>query len=324
LDADVKKESKMVQVIWQRWIVVLFIVGVGLYTACLPSGEGQTPNQPVSPAFVLPTQDSLTSWEMATQAESYGPENLWEYINGQAEFFLDYGFVRVDAAEYRKTGGSTSVVVEAYQMGTPEEAFGIFAAERSPEDQSVAIGSGGYRGSNVLNFWQGSYYFKLTSFEGDADDQVLVDLGREMSRRNSTTAAQLPVFSFFPDQYRVESSERYFPRNFLGQPFLKRAYRVDYKRGEGERFQIFLAQLDTEEDAKLALSSYAHFMQSQGVGVEILEDKSRVVINGAYQNEVVFARDVFFGGVLNPESTEHGLRLAAELSEGIRNSAGRP
>ena len=119
-----------------------------------------------------------------TDPEHYEADNLWEYINGQADFFIDYGFVRVDTAEYRNDQESSSVVLEVYQMGRPQEAFGIFAAERTRDDRPLEIGAQAYLGANVLGFWQAEQYVKLTSFdEGPAVEQLLISLAEEISSR---------------------------------------------------------------------------------------------------------------------------------------------
>ena len=179
--------------------------------------------------FDLPADGELPGWSLVTEPEHYEADNLWEYINGQADFFIDYGFVRVDTAEYRNDQESSSVVLEVYRMGRPQEAFGIFAAERTPDDRPLEIGAGAYLGANVLGFWQAERYVKLTSFdEGPAVEQLLIGLAEEISSRIPSQGHELETLLLFPEEGRLEASERFIPKNFLGQPYLTDAYRVDY------------------------------------------------------------------------------------------------
>ena len=67
---------------------------------------------------MLPADGELPGWSRATEPESYDADTLWEYINGQADFFIDYGFVRVDAAEYVHDQDSSAVVLEIYESTT--------------------------------------------------------------------------------------------------------------------------------------------------------------------------------------------------------------
>jgi len=299
----------------RKRVAVVLMLGVCSLVAC---GRGEVERgTPMSESegLALPGADDLTGWELVSEPENYGPENLWDYINGQAEFYLNYGFLRVDTAEYREESGSPSVVVEVYQMAGAEEAFGIFAAERNPDDRSVEIGSGGYLGSNVLNFWQGKNYIKLISFEaGAATEDALAALAREISAWNPAGSGLPEIFFYFPDEGRIEASERYFPRGFLGQEYLNRAYRVDYGLGGGGSFQLFLAQLDSSDGAQTALTRYADFMRSQGRDVELVEGESATMISESGMATVVFVHNEFLGGVLDGATLEHGRDAADQLA----------
>ncbi len=209
-----------------------------LAVACAGCSGGDQPEskvgEPPVATFSLPADGELPGWTRLTEPDHFDAENLWEYINGQADFFLDYGFVGVDTAEYRDDRSSGSVVLEIYRMGSPPEGFGIFAAERTQEDRSIEIGSGAFLGPNVLGFWQEEYYVKVTSFEdGPEIEGLLISMAEEISSRLPNRGSVLEPLLLFPKEGRVEASERFIPKNFLGQPFLTDAYQVDYEI-EGE------------------------------------------------------------------------------------------
>ncbi len=116
-------------------------------------------------------------------------------------------------------------------METPLHAFAIYAAERSPEDDFVKIGVEGYLSENVLNFWKGPYYTKVTSYRtGEEAKGILRDLAGIVASRIPGQYTEPEAFRFFPTKNRVAKSERYIPKNFLGHPFFKAGYRVDYQR----------------------------------------------------------------------------------------------
>ena len=64
----------------------------------------------------------------------YFPETLFEYINGAAEIYLSYDFKELIVAEYQKSGSSDSIAVEIYDMGNHKNSFGIYSAERYPDN----------------------------------------------------------------------------------------------------------------------------------------------------------------------------------------------
>lgn len=287
-------------------------------TACRPAEED--PGEPVSEvkAVALPGTGELAGWTMVSEAETFGPENLWDYINGQAESYLGYGFLRIDTAEYRRESGPPAVVVEIYQMGSSENAFGIFAAERNPEDRQVGIGSGGYLGPNVLNFWQGERYIKLTSFEeGAGIEEALSSLAQEISSWCPAGSGELVAFAFFPDEGRIEGGERYISQSFLGQEYLDGAYRVDYEGEEGDGFQLFLVPFNSNDEARTALARYADFLTGQGREVERSEGEAPALVAEVEGTQVVFVQDEYLAGVLGAASRDLGLDAAGELRERI-------
>src|SRR5579864_8402812 len=97
----------------------------------------------------------------------YKPDSLYQYIDGGADVYLLYDF-RVLLHQNFKSG-SAEVTADVYDMGRREDAYGIYAAERSPKYKFLAIGVEGYRSKGILNFVQDHYYVKLQATGTNAD-----------------------------------------------------------------------------------------------------------------------------------------------------------
>ena len=72
--------------------------------------------------------DNIEIFSRSGQLRVYTKENLYEYINGHADFFITSGFIRLTAGEYTKTGSppeQSDAVVDIYDMGKNIHAFGI-------------------------------------------------------------------------------------------------------------------------------------------------------------------------------------------------------
>jgi len=268
----------------------------------------------------LPANGDIPGWTRVTEPEYYEADNLWEYINGQADFFIDYGFVRVDTAEYRNDQESGSVVLEIYRMGRQQEAFGIFAAERTRDDRLLEIGAGAYLGANVLGFWQAERYVKFTSFdEGPAVEQLLTELAEEISSRIPTEGNELETLLLFPKANRVEASERFIPKNFLGQPYLSDAYRVNYEN-DGRRLQLFVVDTGSSEEARSHLKRLEDFYlgRDQGqVAMDTSVDPPMLMVDGPSKT-VVFQLDHRLGGATGMKSLDTGRAAAAALAEKMK------
>jgi hypothetical protein len=287
-------------------------------------GGGEPTQHDSSPAeasgFQLPADGELPGWSRVTEPEHYVADNLWDYINGQADFFIDYGFVRVDAAEYRKDQEASSVVLEVYRMGRPREAFGIFAAERTSEDRPLEIGSGAYLGANVLGFWQGEHYVKLTTFdEGPEMEKMLTGLAEEVSSRLPSRDHDLQALSLFPAEGRIAASERFIPKNFLGQPFLTEAFRVDSSH-DGERVQLFIIESGSPTEAQSRFTRLEDFYRQRDqeqVTLETAGDLPLLVVNGPSKT-VVFQLDSRLGGATGTQNLEAARMAARALAEKMR------
>lgn len=296
---------------------------ISIAMACAACGSGDPSQDELSPTIatgsVLPANGELPGWSLATEPMHYEADNLWEYINGQADFFIDYGFVRVDTAEYRNDQESSSVVLEIYRMGRPQEAFGIFAAERTPDDRPLEIGAQAYLGTNVLGFWQAEQYVKLTSFdEGAAVEQLLIGFAEEISARIPSQGQDLETLLLFPEEGRVEASARFIPNNFLGQPYLTNAYRVDYIH-DGQNVQLFLVETGSPEEARSHFKRLEEFHRGHDqakVILETTEDPPTLIVDGR-SKLVVFQLDQRLGGAIGMESLEAGRVAATALAENI-------
>lgn len=290
--------------------------------ACIACG-GDPPQVEQEPktvtGFDLPADGEVPGWSRVTEPEQYEADNLWEYINGQADFFIDYGFQRVDTAEYRNDRESGSVVLEVYQMGRPQEAFGIFAAERTPDDRPLQIGAQAYLGTNVLGFWQAERYVKLTSFgDGHSVGELLIGFAEEISSRIPSPGHELETLLLFPEEGRVEKSERFIPKNFLGQPYLSDAYRVDF-RIDGQQLQLFVVETGSPEEARSHFKRLEDFYLERNQAQVTLEDSSipPVLTVDGPSKMVAFQLDHRIGGATGMQSLETGRNAATALAEKI-------
>jgi hypothetical protein len=267
---------------------------------------------------LLPKQGEWSGWRMESEPRFYEPDNLWEYIDGAADLYLLYGFRMVIAVEYVMGLDSSSVNVEIYCMESPTHAFGMYAAERSPEEQPVAIGAQGYQGANVLNFYKGPYYIKMTSFSSSSGLSASLNrMGRSISDNIPGEFKELELFQVFPPENRVVWSERYIPNDFLGQSYLTNGYRCDYEGDQGT-FQVFLVPLQSEEAARSAIKKYRSFLESQEFKIQPQgDDRSMIAEKGRYI--LAFAYRSYFGGVLDVGDLTQGQLIAETMRKNLSN-----
>ena len=190
-------------------------------------------------------------------------------------------------------------------MESPAHAFGIYAAERSPEEEPIDIGVQGYMGPDVLNFYKGPYYVKMISFAPSENAGAsLLEMGRFIADEIPGEFTEPEIFQYLPAEDRVKRSERYIPTNFLAQGYLEDGYRCDYASDQG-RYQMFLVPLESDAAAVAVLKKYQIFLESQDYAIMQQADDD-VVIAEKEQYIIAFSCRSYFGGVLNIESQKQG------------------
>ncbi|MFH1242212.1 MAG: DUF6599 family protein [Pseudomonadota bacterium] len=269
---------------------------------------------------LLPKDAECPGWQAVSSPKFFEPRNLWEHINGQAEMYLDYGFRLLLTTEYTSTDGSSAVTIEIFQMQSPDHAFGIYAAERSPDDIPVKMEALGYLGENVLNFCKGPYYVKLASFQTSAErKKALMVLAGVIATKIKGTYSEPGLFACFPEKDRVKMSERFIPKNFLGQPFLKDGYQVEYKNGV-RGYQVFLVKNDSREKAGEALGKYQGFLRSQNEKVTLSrKDDYQLIFTESKKGKAIFQYGSFVGGVLGSRDLPEAERIIEEIVRKLRN-----
>lgn len=263
---------------------------------------------------LIPKKTEIPDLSGRSVPEFYEPENLFDYIDGQAETYLNYGFKLLITREYATNDG-LPLTLEIYQMTDPLHAFGIYAAERTPEDKPAPVGVDGYRGSNILGFWKGPYYCRILFYQTSPElESLLPKAGKLIADKIKGDYAKPEAFSVFPEDFRVKWSERFIPKDFLGQPFLKNGYRVDYDR-KGRSYQAFLVQSGSRDEAKEWYRRYQEFLRSQRETVSPLKGDFEMVLVQGEKKSVLFRWESFLGGVLdegNVREAEGVIRVMVE------------
>lgn len=210
------------------------------------------------PESVLPEADSIPGWSAEGDLEAYMPENLYEYNNGAAEVYLSYGFRKLVTRRYLEDGNETNeVTVEIYDMDIPLQAFGIYAAERSVNDDFIELGGQGHVSETALGFWQSKFYIKMIFFgTKDHPEQLLVDFAKRISERIEGPSRMPEWLEICPTRDRIPNTEQVFLSAPLGHSFLSPAYQVSYKSGEDKPAMLLLSVAPNANEAAQRLDQY--------------------------------------------------------------------
>jgi hypothetical protein len=217
------------------------------------------------PSGLISLLPEVESWSLAEKPENYYPENLFEYINGAAEIYLAYEFKELIVAQQKKDESENNVAVEIYDMGNETNAFGIYSAERYPDNRFIEMGLQGYLEEGTLNFLVDRYYVKLLCFEcEDQSEDILKAFSQKIVERVGHAGKLPSLLKAFPSKGLERNSESFVLRNFMGYSFLHNGYSAKYKMNDLE-FDCFVAEGKDDADATEMLEKYLEAKKSPNV-----------------------------------------------------------
>jgi hypothetical protein len=208
----------------------------------------------------------LRGFKKTISSPVYLPDNLWDYLNGAATSYLDYGFVNLHVAEYKK--GKNIIKLEIYRHSDNNMAFGIYSTERSPSFKYVNLGSQGYIAAGAINFFKGSFYVKIRTFS--KNERILKSaesLAHEVDDLIQGSTKMPSALSLFPSTGKKVNQETYINESVLGHKFLNKAFKADYESGN-ETFSIYILE-STPKETQKSVDAYLAATGTEPVEAEI-------------------------------------------------------
>ncbi|HBX42399.1 MAG TPA: hypothetical protein DEH27_00635, partial [Deltaproteobacteria bacterium] len=103
------------------------------------------------------------SWTASEPARTFGPANLYEEIDGEAELFLPYGFEELTVGIVRPAERENAEVrLELFRHATSRDAFGVFSQHRFPDQEVADVGAAKAIVSEAsLDFFQGRHFVRI-------------------------------------------------------------------------------------------------------------------------------------------------------------------
>ncbi|MBF0425761.1 MAG: hypothetical protein HQL66_08075 [Magnetococcales bacterium] len=256
-------------------------------------------------ASALP--EGLGSLKRIGPLRGYTQENLYEYIDGHADFFIGAGFRHLTVGDYGPPGAKQpSLVVDLYDMGEPLHAFGVLSDQKGTQSQAVNVGDVGFLADQTLAFIKGSSYVRLAAF-GDASALVTV-AGQLAARLPAQAGAGGGITFSFPDLGKVGDT-RFIKENYRGMPFFNNVVERTFTGEQGENRTAFLIPGTPEETTTLEKTLH-NFLTGEKI-VHKQEDQggAKVVrVTDPYEGDWIFAvgRGRFLGlfGTFGPEQVQ--------------------
>ena len=249
----------------------------------------------------------------------YSSETLYEYINGQAVFYLSYGFKNVEHGFYECKGGS--YYVDVYELGSGLSAFGSYRQQRDESAEALNVGAEGAILDYLAVFFKGPYYIEIIPMEsGENDVEAMKLLAATVDAQIPGTTKLPPELELFPKDMLVAGSERYVDENLISYSFMGAGMVARYQLpGAEKENRVFIAITKGDFRAFATMTEYQNMFEDPvpvrfgpAKGLKGKEQYRGITLVGKY-NKYVF-------GCLDVEDEEACSKLLWAVAEKLRKA----
>lgn len=157
---------------------------------------------------LLPAEAEFPGWVLGKERIVPTARALYDYMDGGAEIYLDYGFQELGVAEWESPDGHP-LKIELYRLSRPKSAYGLFTYETWAE--KVDLGQGATYEAGTLRFWKGDYFVRIFMWTGYKEHgPTILEMGRSIARRIETPGEVPALVSLLPGEGRVEGGLHFF------------------------------------------------------------------------------------------------------------------
>ncbi len=243
------------------------------------------------PETLLPKDGEVQDWVRSHKPTTYNPETLYKDryhpSNMYPEIYHHYGFKAQAEVEYQspKFGSEPYILLEIFDMGTPENAFGIFSVNSYPQPKYEWVGVKAIVSGKNLWFWKGKYFVQIEGYAIATDiRKAMIALAQVTAKRIKDPPQKVPFLELLPAQC-IRGSEELFTTNWALQQINRTSpqtfpqmsdgaigvmaqYTTSKSKNITEPYHVFVIQFSNVETAQLAYEQYRNALLSENVSFE--------------------------------------------------------
>ncbi len=142
---------------WMFSVAVIALLAVAAITGCKKSKTDP-----------FPASGAVSNWEKTSDTRVFAANDLWKYIDGDAEQYISAGVVSTSTSDY-KYRGQLEAVVDVYTMGAAEGARKILSTGLTKDVKTVQLGDEGEEYAQSVTFRKGPYLVRIVAYESTPD-----------------------------------------------------------------------------------------------------------------------------------------------------------
>jgi hypothetical protein len=183
---------------------------------------------PFAPAADVASCLLVPGWRQEGALRHFTADNLYEYMDGNAESYLVYGFTQMQGVTCKS--GEKTLVIDISEMVDADAAYGILSVNRDPSYPLEKIGMGGQVMPRRGTFAKGKYYVEISAAPDIDHTPTLTAFVAALEKRLEGSSTPPEALTWFSPDKLV--SARLIPESVLGVRLLKRGYVAQYDQGK--------------------------------------------------------------------------------------------
>ena len=116
----------------------------------------------------FPASGAIAGWQKTDTTRVFAAKDLWQYIDGDAEHFIQAGVVSASTTGYTYNG-QLEAVVDVYTMGGADGARKILETGLTHDAQKIQLGDEGVQYAQSVSFRKGRYVVRVVAYEATPD-----------------------------------------------------------------------------------------------------------------------------------------------------------
>jgi len=247
--------------------------------------------RPGGPAAAQDLKPTVPQGYRLLEEKSYRPQNLFEYINGQAEQYIKYGFESLISLTYERIDTKSAIILDIYKLATLLDAYGLYLGQGVDLTDRLGLGSSSFGDRYGASLVRGRYLVKvLARTPGLEAHQAMMALLKEVADFLPATAEPSEL-DLLPPEGRESGSLSYVKDGVLRLAELPRGFSAKYELDD-QKAELGLALFETPEQAVQAVEALiARLSKSQSQPVEEIKNlpENWTAVRDKYRGGMILA-----------------------------------
>ena len=130
-------------------------------------------------AIVVPPGGFASGWEKSEDLREFPGSRLFDYIDGGAELFLEFGFKKLWLQHYKK--GEEELALEIYEMESPEAALGLYLMKCGKETPIKGLDARNSGEPSQFTILRGRCFIHINNLSGgEGLLSIMIELARQV------------------------------------------------------------------------------------------------------------------------------------------------